>query len=186
MRVVAALVGLALLGGCASSTVDSAPPAAGNSCLPPAPSAPVVMPSGAATRLPDLTLDCFSGGGKVRLTALHRPAILNLWASWCGPCRAELPAFQSYATRAGDRVLVLGVDTGDTHDAGAGLLQDTGVTFPTVFDAHSALLSGVGRNALPVTLFVDAGGGIRYRYNDKALDEPAIAALARTHLGVEA
>jgi len=109
---------------------------------------------------------------------------VNLWASWCGPCRTELPAFQSYADKVGDRVLVLGVDTGDTRDAGAGLLQDTKVTFPTLFDAQSRLLSGVGRNALPVTLFVDADGGLRYVYNDKALDEASIARLAGTHLGV--
>ena len=170
-----------LLAGCASSTVASPPPAA--SCLPPAPS--VASPSGrAASRIPDLTLDCFSGGGRVRLTALHRPAIVNLWASWCAPCRTELPAFQRFADTVGDRVLVIGVDTGDTRDAGAGLMQDTKVAFPTLFDAKSALLSGVGRSALPVTLFVDGEGGIRYLYNDKALDEAGLARLAREHLGV--
>ena len=179
------LVLVLALAGCASSTVESAPSAAA-SCLPPAPSG-VTSPGGhAATRIPDLTLDCFAGGGRVRLTALHRPAIVNLWASWCAPCRTELPAFQRFAASVGDRVLVLGVDTGDTRDAGAGLLQDTKVAFPTLFDGKSALLSGVGRSALPVTLFVDAEGGIRYLYNDKALDEAGLAALARTHLGVAA
>jgi thiol-disulfide isomerase/thioredoxin len=177
---------LALLAGCASSTVDGSPPvpSASASCLPPPPSVAIPAPSGPATgRIPDLTLDCV-GGGKVRLDALHRPAIVNLWASWCEPCRKELPAFQSYAARAGDRVLVLGVDTGDTRDAGEGLLQDTGVHYPTLVDDGRLLLSGVGRSALPVTLFVDADGGMRYIYNDKALDEPAIVELARTHLGV--
>ena len=185
MRLLALLVVLALLAGCTPSTVDGAPaPAAAGSCLPSAPSV-ATTPSGApAGRVPDLTLDCFQGGGTVRLAALHRPAIVNLWASWCGPCRTELPAFQSYADKVGDRVLVLGVDTGDTRDAGAGLLQDTKVSFPTLFDAKSRLLSGVGRSALPVTLFVDADGGLRYVYNDKALDEAAIARLAGTHLGV--
>ena len=190
-----------LLAGCAPSTVDSASPVA--SCLPAAPSGSPASPGGrAATRIPDLTLDCFSdhsgsaasgaaprpgavaGGGRVRLTALHRPAIVNLWASWCGPCRTELPAFQRFADTVGDRVLVLGVDTGDTRDAGSGFMQDAKVAFPTLFDARSTLLSGVGRSALPVTLFVDAEGGIRYLYNDKALDESALAALAREHLGL--
>jgi thiol-disulfide isomerase/thioredoxin len=187
VRPLALAVVVALLAGCAPSTVDDAPAAqpAGASCLPAAPSVASAAPSGTAVgRIPDLTLDCFEGGGKVRLAALHRPAIVNLWASWCGPCRTELPAFQSYASQAGDRVLVLGVDTGDTRDAGSGLLQDTRVGFPTLFDAKSLLLSGVGRSALPVTLFVDADGGLRYVYNDKALDEPAIARLARAHLGV--
>jgi len=185
VRPLVLLVVSALLAGCAPSTVERVPSgaAAGGSCLPPAPS--TAAPGDTAPgRIPDLTLDCFQGGGTVRLTALHRPAIVNLWASWCGPCRTELPAFQSFADKVGDRVLVLGVDTGDTRDAGAGLLQDTKVTFPTLFDAQSRLLSGVGRSALPVTLFVDADGGLRYVYNDKALDEAAIARLAGTHLGV--
>ena len=183
MRLLALLVMLALVAGCAPSTVEGTPPAAGGSCLPPVPS---VVASGAVApgRIPDLTLDCFQGGGTVRLTALHRPAIVNLWASWCGPCRTELPAFQRFADTVGDRVLVLGVDTGDTRDAGSGFMQDAKVAFPTLFDARSTLLSGVGRSALPVTLFVDAEGGIRYLYNDKALDESALAALAREHLGL--
>jgi thiol-disulfide isomerase/thioredoxin len=170
-----------LLAGCAPSTVDR--PAAIAPCLPFASS--VASPSGpAASRIPDLTLECFFGSGQVRLTALHRPAIVNLWASWCEPCRTELPAFQRFAETVGDRVLVLGVDTGDTRDAGSGFMRDTKISFPMLFDARSALLAGVGRSALPVTLFVDAEGGIRYLYNDKALDEAGLARLAREHLGV--
>jgi thiol-disulfide isomerase/thioredoxin len=167
--------------GCGPSTVDSAPARAG-SCLPVASVAASGAPSG--TRLPDLSLECFEGGGVVRLTELHRPAIVNLWASWCGPCRTELPAFQSYATRHAGQVAVIGVDTSDTRSAGAALLQDVKVSFPNLFDPQGRLLSAVGRTALPVTLFVDAGGGLRYVYNSTALDEAGIARLADSQLGV--
>ena len=180
------LVLVLALAGCTSSTVDGAAPAASGSCLPSAPVSSAVPGGRAGARIPDLTLECLQGGGRVRLTALHRPAIVNLWASWCAPCRTELPAFQRFAASVGDRVLVLGVDTGDTRDHGAALLQDTKVTFPSLFDQDSALLSGVGRSALPVTLFVDAEGGLRYLYNDKALDEAGLAQLTREHLGVAA
>jgi thiol-disulfide isomerase/thioredoxin len=167
----------------ASSVV--APSVAASSVV--APSVVVAPPGGrASARIPDLTLDCFPSGGRVRLTELRRPAIVNLWASWCGPCRTELPAFQRFATTMGDRVLVLGVDTADSRDAGAGLMQDLKVTFPTLFDNKQRLLSGVGRSSLPVTLFVDADGGIRYLYNDVALDDAGIARLTRTHLGISA
>jgi thiol-disulfide isomerase/thioredoxin len=135
-------------------------------------------------RIADLALECFEGGGVVRLTDLHRPAIVNLWASWCGPCRTELPAFQSYATRHADQVTVIGVDTGDTRGAGAALLQEVKVSFPSLFDPQGRLLAAVGRTALPVTLFVDAGGGLRYVYNSTALDETGIARLADSQLGV--
>ena len=181
IRGLVALVLLAALAACAPSTVDAQP---AGSCLPPAPS--VVPPAASGPRVPDVTLECFEGGGVVRLTDLHRPAIINLWASWCAPCRSELPAFQAYAARAGDRVTVIGVDTGDTRTAGAALLQDVRVSYPTLVDDQRRLLAAVGRSALPVTLFVDAGGGLRYLYNSTPLDEPAIDRLAQAHLGVAA
>jgi len=192
-----------VLAGCSQSTVDSWPSVVAGSCLPavsgaasvgsspgsvgpsPAlagPSPGSVAPSG--RRIADLTLECLAGGGMVRLTELHRPAIINLWASWCGPCRTELPAFQSYAARHGAQVAVIGVDTGDTRTAGAALLQDVKVSFPSLFDPQGRLLSAVGRTALPVTLFVDAGGVLRYVYNSTALDEAGLARLAEIHLGV--
>jgi thiol-disulfide isomerase/thioredoxin len=183
VRLVALLL-LVALSGCTPSTVDSSPPAVG-SCLPPAPSvAAPARPVPSVARIPDLALECLSGGGAVRLTRLHRPAVVNLWASWCAPCRTELPAFQAYATRVGDRVAVIGVDTGDTRTAGTALLRDLGVGYPTLFDDQRRLLSAVERSALPVTLFVDADGGLRYVYNSTALDEAGISRLAQTYLGV--
>jgi thiol-disulfide isomerase/thioredoxin len=135
-------------------------------------------------RIPDLTLECFQDGGRVRLTELRRPVILNLWASWCAPCRTELPTLQRFARTAGDQVTVLGVDTGDTRDAGASVLQDTKISYPNLYDERRQLLVAVGRGALPVTLFVTADGTVRYLYNSTALDDVTLARLARTHLGV--
>jgi thiol-disulfide isomerase/thioredoxin len=133
--------------------------------------------------LPDVTLPCFTGGGRVRLTAIGRPTIFNLWASWCAPCRTELPAFAAYASRSGTGVSVIGVDTSDTRSAGSALLQDLKVAYPNLYDQQKRLLDGVGRSALPVTLFVDAGGRVRYLYNATPLDEATIARLAHTYLG---
>jgi cytochrome c biogenesis protein CcmG/thiol:disulfide interchange protein DsbE len=170
---------LLTLSACGPSTVDS--PHSVGSCLPGVSSA---APSPSANRVPDVELECLEGGGTVRLTDLHRPAIVNLWASWCAPCRTELPAFQAFASHTGGRVAVIGVDTADTRTAGGGLLSDLRVTYPTLFDDQQRLLKGIGRTALPVTLFLDAGGGIRYVYNSTPLDEAAITALAQAHLGV--
>jgi thiol-disulfide isomerase/thioredoxin len=126
-----------------------------------------------------------AGGPPVRLSALGRPAVLNLWASSCAPCREELPALQRFADRAGDRVLLLGVVTGDTWAAAGETATDLGVRFPAVFDDSSVVLRALGRTGLPATVFVDEAGRVRYVYQSGTpLDEASLAALVREHLGV--
>ena len=120
----------------------------------------------------------------MRLAALGGPLVVNLWATWCGPCRQELPEFQQYATRVGDRVRVVGVLTSDGAPAGRSFAADLGLKFPMLVDDDGRLLAAVGAAGLPVTLFVDAAGHIAYMYNAQALDEPALANLVARHLGV--
>lgn len=133
--------------------------------------------------LPDLVLPCFSGGSPVRLADLRGPAVLNLWASWCEPCRAELPAMQRLADRTAGRLHVVGVDTGDARDAAASFGADTGVTLPTLYDRDRQLVGALGRASLPVTVFV-ATGGKRYVYDRLPLDDAELARLVRDHTGV--
>jgi cytochrome c biogenesis protein CcmG/thiol:disulfide interchange protein DsbE len=139
--------------------------------------------SDTAAKLPDVTLPCFTGGQPVRLAALRGPAVINLWATWCPPCRTELPAMQRLADRAGDRLRVVGVDTGDQRDAAASFGADTGVGLPTLFDPDKTLMTALRRTALPVTVFVDAAGRT-YVYNSVALDDAKLARLVREHTGV--
>jgi thiol-disulfide isomerase/thioredoxin len=169
---------LATLAGC---TAEAKPPAGPQS--PFAECAQLTAASGSAASLPDLTLPCFTGGRPVRLADLRRPAVINLWASWCGPCRGELPAMQRLADRAGDRLRVVGVDTGDGRDAAASFGTDTGVALPTLYDSDKALMNALGRTALPVTVFLDAAGRT-YVYNQVALDDAGLARLVREHTGV--
>ena len=148
--------------------------------MPPASGPP--SPAG-GPKAPDLALACFAGGGEVHLTALGRPAIVNLWATWCDPCRKELPALQRYAV--GSDVLVLGVATRDPRRSGVqAAIDDLALTFPILYDPDGKLLAAVGRTALPVTLFVTAAGTLAYTYNAAALDTAGFERLAREHLGV--
>jgi thiol-disulfide isomerase/thioredoxin len=145
-----------------------------------------LVPAGAPTLLPDLRLPCFTGGDPVGLAAVRGPAVVNLWASWCPPCRKELPAFQRLAGRAGGQLHVVGVDTRDDRDAARSLAVDFGLTFPTLFDPDEQLRRKVARNALPITLFVDAEGRVRHIDNTGALDDSSLSALVERHLGVPA
>ena len=106
--VLAGMLALVALSACVNETgqrpsaADRHPSGSAAPCVPPAPGTP--SPA-SGPRAPDLALACFAGGGEVRLTTLGRPAIVNLWATWCEACYDELPALNEYAKRSG--VLVL-------------------------------------------------------------------------------
>jgi thiol-disulfide isomerase/thioredoxin len=135
--------------------------------------------------MPALSLPCFAGGDPVPLFGLDRPVVINLWASWCAPCRAELPEFQRLADRYGDRLLVLGVVTGDSRAAAASLARDLNISFPAVFDESAQVQRSVNApSVLPVTLFVDAAGRLTYVDATGALTEPGLTELVGAHLGV--
>src|SRR5690606_472439 len=84
--------------------------------------------------LPAVTLPCFSDGEPVALDQVRGPAVVNLWASWCPPCRDELPVMQRLADRAAGRLRVVGVVVSDRPAAAAALAEDLGLTFPALDD----------------------------------------------------
>lgn len=162
---------------------ESGSPAAQPCYAPPSGPAPA-LPSAAPSRVPDLSLSCLAGGAQVRLAELRRPAVVNLWASWCAPCRLEMPAIQRYAMRAGARVAVLGVDTGDTRTGASSVIQDLKITYPNLGDDRQLLLHELGRSGLPVTVFIDAQGGVRHVYSGPPLTDASLGDLVATQLGV--
>ena len=122
--------------------------------------------------LPALSLPCLVPGEDVALDDLgDRPVLVNLWASWCGPCREEMPRLQEAYERDGDRVGFLGVNTEDTPSAAASLLADLFVTYASVVDREKQLLTELGAPGLPVTLAVTADGRILDRQIGQASAE---------------
>lgn len=143
----------------------------------------LAAPAGAGpSQLPDLRLPCFTGGQKVALTEIRGPAVINLWASWCGPCRTELPVIQALAGRTAGKLTVLGVDTGDRREAGASFAAAKQVTMPTLFDSDQALYRALGGSALPMTVFVDASG--RRTVYPLPLTDKTLPEQVRAHTGV--
>ena len=150
---------------------------------------PVTSPQ--ATPLPDLTLPCLTGStADFRLRALGgKPTLITLWASWCAPCRKELPAFQKIA-EAG-KVKVLGVDSLDEAKDGVARFTQLGLTFPSAYDFAGVLLDNLQRKfllrrALPVTVFVRADGSVAKVYQAKGFDDTTLPIAIKTYLGVAA
>jgi thiol-disulfide isomerase/thioredoxin len=162
---------------------------AGASAASPFRACPASRPSsasgtGGSPLLPDIALPCFTGGAQVRLAHLGVPAIINFWASTCAPCRKELPELQRFADRTQGRVTVVGVVTADRREAAESAGIDFGVSFPAVFDPDRRLLSALGRNALPVTVFVAADGTVQHIDVSGALSLSTVDLLAARYLGV--
>lgn len=115
--------------------------------------------------LPEVELPCFGGGEPVVLSSLEGPLVVNLFASWCGPCREEMPVFADFHAAYGDQVGVLGIDFNDSSaDAAMELVADSGVTYPLLADAEPLLTREEGftvaARGLPVTVVVDEQGEI--------------------------
>ena len=162
------LLALALLAGCATGTPDEIDStSAADRGATPAAMAPrceelpedVVPASDDA--LPALTLACLGPGPDVSLDRLTgRPTLLNLWATWCLPCREEMPLLQEAFVRYGQEVRFLGVDTQDSPESAASFVSDFGIGYPHILDPDGELLSTLGVRGLPVTLAIDESGRI--------------------------
>jgi cytochrome c biogenesis protein CcmG/thiol:disulfide interchange protein DsbE len=113
-----------------------------------------------------------------------RPLVLNVWASWCVPCRKEMPAFQAVYLQAQDRVGFLGVDYLDEEGAARRLVADTGVTYRLAADPKGTQVTKFGVSALPTTLFFSADGVLRGRRFGE-LDAKGLRAAIRRYLGLE-
>jgi thiol-disulfide isomerase/thioredoxin len=97
---------------------------------------------------------------EARLRRLRgHPVVINKWASWCNPCRAEFPAFQRLATERGKEIGFLGVNSGDSTRPARDFLAEYPVPFPSYVDPDEKIARAIKAPAnYPVTVFVDARG----------------------------
>ncbi|WP_423225610.1 TlpA disulfide reductase family protein [Candidatus Amarolinea aalborgensis] len=111
---------------------------------------------------PDFSLSRLDGQS-VRLADWHgQPVVLNFWATWCPPCRAEMPALQAAAQAYGDQgVRVLGVNQAEEANQVAGFMQTLGLDFPVLLDRDAAVSQLYRVRSLPTTFFIDREGVIR-------------------------
>ena len=125
---------------------------------------------------PDFRLDTLDHG-VVRLSDFRgQTVVLNFWASWCGPCREEMPDFaELYREReaAGDlTVLAVNFTPDDTRAAAQSFVEERDLPFPIAFDTSAGdIASRFGVRGLPATFFIDADGVLRSRVLGQVFDE---------------
>ncbi|UYM07763.1 TlpA family protein disulfide reductase [Solicola gregarius] len=134
--------------------------------------------------LPDVTLPCLGGGPDVKLSALRgKPTLINVWASWCEPCRRELPVIQQL--HESGKVRVIGIDIEDPQpDTAIELAADSGVTYPSMADPGGDSKPGLLVATVPQTVFVDDQGRIAGTARKEYSSYEMLAADVREHLGV--
>ncbi len=154
-RWTALFIGAILLGGCwiVLSRVEN--PIAGSSA-PPNPQVGFTAPG--------FTLDSLAGQPMTLSDLRGKVVVLNLWASWCPPCRAEMPAMNNVYQKLRDQgLIVLGVNTTfqDDETGARAAVRDWGLTFPIVFDRDGATSRQYHVQAMPTTFFIGRDGVIR-------------------------
>ncbi len=148
------------------------------------PSLPEFSPAGpprplpAEGTVPSVSLAAFEG---ILVGQRGRPVVVNVWASWCAPCRTEMPLLQQAAAEWGDDAVLIGVASKDDPAAARAFLDDLGLTYPNVFDSSGEIRTALGLTAYPTTYVFGADGTIRARV-DGGVSEQRLAALVEDAL----
>ena len=169
----AAFAGL-VLAGCGEAGEEASPAPDYQQALAGAP-APLASLYDQANELLPGGLDAYSE----RITGLKgHPAVVNIWASWCGPCRAEFPVFQKVSAGMGKKVAFLGVNSEDNDDAAKTFLSDHQVPYPSYTDPDAQIAKDIGGIGYPRTAFYDSSGkltNVHYGpFTDQASLEDAV------------
>lgn len=111
---------------------------------------------------PDFTVED-AAGNPVRLSDFQgKPAVVNFWASWCSPCKSEMPEFESAYAEYGEDIHFLMVnltsDSKETREQADALMAETGYTFPVYYDTEGSAAAAYGIYSIPMTLFIDKDG----------------------------
>lgn len=137
--------------------------------------------SAEALALPVTTVD----GGSTTLQQLTGPPmVVNFFASWCPPCRAEMPELEQVHQERGGAVRMVGVSVDYDTTTWKSLVAESGITFETVFEPTQDLLRAVGGKGMPTTVLVDGDGYIAHVHTGP-LDATALHRMIDERLGAE-
>lgn len=147
--------------------------------LPAVAATPGEVPVGGLLR--DVPMQGLTGPSRLLSDLRGKPLIINVWASWCGPCRAEMGSLERLSRRDGGRKFtVIGISTDDYPDRAKAYLQQAGTSFSHYIDTRLLLENMLGADRIPLTLLVDAQGRVVGKYyGAKEWDSPE----ARTVIG---
>lgn len=152
--------------------------------LDPCPS-PAVNPDAAIPGLPDQVFDCLGDTSAISLAQVRgTPIVVNVWASWCPPCIEELPLLEKVSRELDGEVDFIGINIEDDSTKALQLMQDFGITYPSVIDRSGDTRAPLTIPGPPVTYFVTAQGVIAGRWDGAIPNEKTFNSLLQKYLGI--
>lgn len=132
-----------------------------------------------------LFLDCLDGGVGASIDSIKGPAIINVWGSWCSPCKEEMPILRSFYEKAQGKVLLIGVDVEEASlEDGRKFVENNGITWPNLFDADGKSRAYFGMG-VPVTWFIASDGSVAHKHIGVLKNEIDLISLTSKYLGVK-
>ena len=135
------------------------------------------------TKTSGTTLECLDGNSKIIVESIKGPAVINVWGSWCIPCRQELPFLRELA--ATGKVKIIGIDVEEKNmDAARKFVVEQGMTWPNLYDKDGSTKSTFGMG-VPVTWYLDSDGKVVYRHIGVLNSKRQLFLQVEKHLGVK-
>ncbi len=129
------------------------------------------------------TLECLDSNSKVVIEAIKGPAIINVWGSWCAPCRDEMPFLRELA--ATGKVQIIGIDVEEPNiEKGRKFVIDQGITWPNLYDQNGSTKSTFGPG-VPVTWYVNSEGEVVYKHIGVLKSKDELFSEVEKYLGVK-
>lgn len=129
--------------------------------------------------LPPAVLNALTGKSGKFSDFRGKPLIINVWASWCGPCRAEMGSLENVSRRFGGKQLnVIGISTDDDAYAAISFVREAKLSFNNYLDNNVILENMLGANTIPLTILVDARGRVLQKiHGSQTWDSPEALAM---------
>ena len=129
-------------------------------------------------------LDCLDGTPGFAVDLIKGPAIVNVWGSWCAPCREEIPYFRDFYAQLDSSIQLIGVDVEEqSPEDGRQFVRDYGITWPNLYDSDGSTRKYFGMG-VPITWFIGADGEAIYKHVGPIKSLTELKELSSKHLGV--
>ena len=132
-----------------------------------------------------IMLDCLDGTDGASINGIKGPAIINVWGSWCGPCKEEMPILRSFYEKAQGKLALIGVNVEEASiEDGREFVENYGITWPNLYDADGKSRAYFGMG-VPVTWFIAADGSVAYKHIGVIKSEKELISMTSKYMGVK-